>query len=156
MPRNAKFTVKVEGLSELLDGLEELTKATALNVQKRALRKAAEPIESEAKRYAPYRTGTLERRIDIGTKLSPRAKSRAEKESKVEIFVGPPSMTRGIIAEFGSVKQSPHPFMRPAWEGNKREALDSIKGDLTDEIEKARQRAARKAARQLAKLGVTA
>jgi hypothetical protein len=73
------------------------------------------------------------------------------KESKVEIYVGPPSMARGIVSEFGSVKETPRPFMRPAWDANKKTAFLTIRNILADEIEKARQRAARKTARLLAK-----
>lgn len=146
-----KTSFKVEGVSELVEALlEELPKATATNVQKRALQKAAEPIERDAKSMAPHKTGTLQERININTKLSPRQKRLLSKESKIEIYVGPPSMARGIVAEFGSVKQSPHAFMRPAWDANKKSAFDSLKKDLTDEIEKARVRMARKAAKLLA------
>lgn len=147
----AKSIFEVEGLSDLVDGLlNELPKATATNVQKRALLKAAAPIEAAAKAAAPYRTGLLRERINISTKLSPAQKRALDKESKVEVYVGPPSMERAIVAEFGSVKQVPSPFMRPAWDSNKRSAFDSLKNDLAAEIEKARQRMARKAARQLA------
>jgi HK97 gp10 family phage protein len=149
----AKVTFKIEGLKELAEGLrEELPKATATNVQKRALMEAGAPIESDAKRNAPYRTGFLRTEIDIGSKLSPRQKSLNKKESKVEVYVGPPSMARGIVAEFGSVNQAPHPFMRPAWDGNKRTAFSTIKEILEKEIEKARQRILRKTARNLAKM----
>ena len=41
-------TIKIEGLSELKDALEELSKATARNVQKRALIEAAGPLEADA------------------------------------------------------------------------------------------------------------
>ncbi len=143
--------MKIEGLSDLIAGLEELPKATSTNVQKRALKEAADPIEADAKRNAPRRTGLLEERITISSKLSPRQRSSLVKESKVEVYVGPPSMARGIVAEFGSVKQTPHPFMRPAWDANKKTAFLKIRDILADEIEKARQRAARKAARLLAK-----
>lgn len=150
----AKTSFRIEGLSELVDGLRnELPKATATNIQKRALMEAAEPIERDAKQMAPYATGLLERKIDISSKLSARQKRMHKKESKIEVFVGPPSMARGIVAEFGSVKQAPHPFMRPSWDGNKRSAFDKIKDILTKEIEKARQRIARKTARNLAKTG---
>jgi HK97 gp10 family phage protein len=147
-----KVTFKIEGLSELVEGLkEELPKATATNVQKRALKEAADPIEADAKQNAPYRTGLLRRKIDVGTKLSPRQKSKNEKESKVEIYIGPPSMERAIVAEFGSVNQTPKPFMRPAWDAHKRSAFDGIKDILEKEIEKARQRIARKTAKYLVK-----
>lgn len=148
----AKVTFKIEGVSELVGALtEELPKATSTNVQKRALREAAGPIESDAKQHAPRRTGFLREHIDIGSKLSPRQKSKNEKLSKVEIYIGPPSMARAIVAEFGSVNQTPRPFMRPAWDANKRSAFDTIKQILEEEIEKARQRIARKTARLLAK-----
>ncbi len=147
------ISIKIEGLSDLVDSLKELPKATSTNVQKRALKEAAEPIEAAAKSAAPVRTGLLKERINISSRLSPRQKSLANKESKVEIYVGPPSMARGIVAEFGSVKQSPHAFMRPAWDNNKRTAFLTIRDILAAEIEKARQRLARKAARLLAKTG---
>jgi len=147
-----KVTFKIEGVKELADALvEELPKATATNIQKRALKEAADPIEADAKRNAPVRTGLLQRRIDVGTKLTARQKSQNNKESKVEVYIGPPSMTRAIVAEFGSIHQAPHPFMRPAWDANKRSAFDGIKKILEDEIEKARQRIARKAAKLAAK-----
>jgi HK97 gp10 family phage protein len=149
----AKVDFKIEGLSELAEALrEELPKATATNVQKRVLIEAAGPIEQQAKQDAPYRTGLLQRRINISSKLSARQKRSANKESKIEVYVGPPSMTRAIVAEFGSVKQTPHPFMRPAWDSNKRSAFNKIKDNLEKEIEKARQRIARKTAKQLAKM----
>jgi len=155
-PEMAKVTFKLEGLSDLMDALtEELPKATATNVQKRALVESGAQIEQDAKRMAPRRTGFLQAEIDIGSKLSRRQKSINKKESKIEIYVGPPSMARGIVAEFGSIKQAPHPFMRPAWDSNKESAFSDIKKILSDEIEKARQRAARKAARLLAKMNQT-
>jgi HK97 gp10 family phage protein len=144
---------KVEGLSDLVDSLEELKKSTSTGVQKRALKQAAEPIEADAKRLAPRRTGKLQEDITIGTKLSSRQKAASPKQSKIEIYIGPPSMPRAIISEFGSVKQSARPYMRPAWDSNKRPALTTIRGILADEIEKTRQRLARKAARLLTTRG---
>jgi HK97 gp10 family phage protein len=146
-------SVKIEGLSELAAGLLELKTATATNVQKRALIKAAEPIMNDAQAHAPVRTGTLQKSITVSAKLSPRQRATSPRESKVEIYIGPPSMPRAIVSEFGSVKESPRPFMRPAWDSNKAGALLAIKSILGNEIEKAAARAARKTARFLAKKG---
>lgn len=146
--------ITIEGLSDFLPALtEELPKATATNVQKRALMEAADPIEKYAQQLAPKRTGKLKESIDIGTKLSRRQRSLNNKESKVEVYVGPPSSPKAIVSEFGSARETPHPYMRPAWESNKQKALESIKDLLAEEIEKARVRIARKTAKQLAKLG---
>lgn len=140
---------KIEGLAELVDGLNELSAAAAINVQKRALMEAAKPIHKDAQSNAPFRTGLLKRRITVSSRLSAAQQRSRAKESKVEVFIGPPSMARAIVAEFGSVKQTPQPFMRPAWDANKRTAFDSIKSILEDEIDAARQRAARKTAKFL-------
>ena len=149
----AKGSFRIEGLTELVDGmLNELPKATSANVVKRALMKAAAPMESDAKQNAPVKTGKLKEKIDIGTKLSKSARKKHPKEMKYEVYVGPPSMSRAIVAEYGSVKQSPKPFMRPAWDANKKSALKDIVSVLSEELEKARQRIARKTARQLAKI----
>ncbi len=145
----AKQTFRIEGLSELKEALTELPKATGTNTQKRALTKAGELIEATAESLAPVFKGGLKKSITVGTKLSGRQKSQHKKESKVEVFVGPGSMTRAITQEFGTYFHRPHPFMRPAWEQQKMNALESIKDLLAEEIEKARARLARKAAKLL-------
>lgn len=142
-----KTSFKIEGLSELVDGLNELSAASATNVQKRTLTAAARPIQNAAQSLAPFRTGLLKRKIAVSSRLSSRQQRSRTKESNVEVYIGPPSMARAIVAEFGSVKQVPQPFMRPAWDANKRTAFDSIRDILADEIEAARQRAARKTAK---------
>lgn len=146
-----RITVKVEGLKELQKAILELPKATGRNVVKRALTKAADPIENEAARLAPVLRGHLQRSVSIGTKLSRRQRSQHRKQSEVEIFVGPGAMPQAITQEFGAAHHSAQPFMRPAWDGNVAKALATIKEILGEEIEKARARLARKAARIAAK-----
>lgn len=148
----ASTTFKIEGLSDLGEALKELPKSTATGVIKRVLLKAGEPIRSDAEQAAPVRRGTLKASFTAGTKLSRRQKSQHRKESRVEIFVGPGSLPQAITQEFGAAQHGPQPFMRPAWDANKQRALDGIKDDLTAEIEKTRQRLARKAARLAAKI----
>lgn len=147
-----KQTITIEGLSELQDGLLELTKATSTNVQKRALTKAAEPILDAAIAGAPVLTGRLKKSLIIGTRLSRWQKSGYRKESAIEVFAGGSSL--GIFSEFGTAHQSPRPFMRPAWNSNKISSLNMIRQMLADEIEKARQRIARKTARLAANKGL--
>jgi HK97 gp10 family phage protein len=144
--------LRVEGLSELLEGLDELSKATATNVLKRALNKAADPIQTAAEAAAPVLTGKLQRSITIGTKLSRRQRSLYQKRSKVEVFVGPGALAQATAQEFGTVTNRPQPFMRPAFLSNWRKSLDLIREELANEIEKARQRAMRKAARVLSQM----
>lgn len=150
----AKQSFTIEGLADLQHALEELPKATGTNVLKRVLLAAAEPIAHMAESLAPVKTGRLKRSFTAGTRLTSRQKSQHVKESKVEIFAGAGALVEAITSEFGTVKQAPRPFMRPAWDSNKNRALNDIKNDLADEIEKARQRLARKAERLAAKMKV--
>lgn len=142
--------VKVEGLSDLEEALSELTKATAKNVLKRVLIKAGQPIARGAESAARRLSGKLKRSFGVTDKLSRRQKSQNQKKSDVEVYAGPGALVQAITEEFGTSSQAPHPTLRPSWDSNKMKALGSLKDDLAEEIEKARARAARKAAKQLA------
>jgi HK97 gp10 family phage protein len=144
---------KIEGLRECEDALRELPKATGKNVLRRALMAAGQPILDAARQLAPELTGALKRSHAAGTKLTGPQKEKHKAESAVEIFVGPSGLPQAITQEFGTVNHPAQPFMRPAWDGNKMAALNLMRQSLADEIEKARARLARKAARLLAKAG---
>lgn len=77
-------------------------------------------------------------------------------ESFAEVFIGPEKMgkragVKSIVQEFGSAKQAPQPYMRPAFDAEAGNVINRVKGDLSREIDKAvtraRARAAKKAAR---------
>lgn len=144
--------MKVEGLKELDEALTELPKATARNVLKRTLMRAGEPIRAAAEMLAPVLKGTLKISIAVGTKLSARQKKLHQKQSDVEVFVGAGPLPQAHLQEFGNANQPPQRFLTPAWEANKMNALEIVKSDLALEIEKARERLARKAARLAAKM----
>ncbi len=150
----AVTTIKVEGLSELKDALDELPKATSTNVLRRALLKAGKPIEEMAKSLAPRRTGRL---AEISISLTPaspskmtrRGKAAYTKESKVEVLVEAGPEPQAITQEFGTANHPAQPFMRPAWSSNKMRALGILKDELWTEIDKAAKRLAKKAARNV-------
>jgi HK97 gp10 family phage protein len=145
--KEAWLKVVIEGLAELEESLRELPKATSTNVLKRALTNAADPIEQDAKRLAPVLSGKLQRSVKTGGKLSKRQRAANPKKSQVEIYVGPGALREAVVQEFGTFKMRPQPFLRPAWSSNWRKSLDMIRDELAAEIEKARQRLARKAER---------
>src|SRR5262245_54536929 len=149
--------IKVEGLSECLEILEkELPKATQKNVIKRALLQLADPIIQDAKAAGSYkdRTGKLRKSITVSTKLNKsNVGDQIKSPKRVEVFVGPSKIRYDHLVEFGTYIARPFPFMRPAWESNKRRSLEDIKVLLWKEIEKAVERKARKAAREAAKGG---
>ena len=154
------MTVTTSGFRALDQALAELPKATARNVLHRTLRKAGQPIADEASRLAPVDSGKLAQTIAVSTRLknkvgnaeyhaamrdglgkaaavsAMRDARRSAKGSFAEMFVGP---AKGVLryahlVEFGTVKMSPQPFMRPAWDAKQREAFDIIRRELGNEI----------------------
>lgn len=156
------FKVTVSGLAELDKALGQLPKATARNVLKRTLTKAAAPIVDEAKRLVPVKSGKLKNSIIASTKIKNKVgraeyaaamraglgkdaarsalrnarRSAAGAGSFAEMFVGPSTgaLRYAHIVEFGSVKDGPQPYMRPAWDAQKTAALEIIKAELGNEI----------------------
>jgi HK97 gp10 family phage protein len=164
----ARATTKVEGLKDLEAALLGLGKSTGKSVLRRVLMAGGKPIQEVAEAKAPVRTdpdsvvtynggkvrraGTAKALVQIGTRLT-RSQARLAKKagkSTVEVHVG----TRDPISrlqEHGTEDMPAHPFMRPAWDANKGEALEIIKDRLGDEIERARVRLVKKQARLAAK-----
>jgi HK97 gp10 family phage protein len=174
-----KTTVKIEGLSELEAALQELPRATGGNVLKRAIVKPATAFAEKARERATKRTGDLKRGIVVGkprvisagkaafAEAMRRGASRAEagaasREANREsggagrhavVAVGPTrSAYYGQFQEFGTARIAARPFMRPTWDAMQFQMAEDIKMTLADEIERARARLARKAARLASKI----
>lgn len=169
--------VRVEGLRELEAALRELPKATGKNTIRRALTTAAQPFVAQAKASAPERTGALKRGItmsrvkfssgDAGKRAFAEALAKgasrkeageaahaanAETSDNVTagiIVVGPGRHPQAIFQEFGTAHNAPKAYMRPTWEENKMPAIETIREALWDEIKKAADRIAKKAARKV-------
>jgi hypothetical protein len=153
--------VKVEGLRETERALADLPRATAKNVLNRVLDGAAMPIEADAQANISVRTGVAREHVVRSKRLnktSARAVRRANSKSSAEIHVGVVAgkaasgagkyaLVAAMLLEFKH-----KPWLRPAWDSNKRGALDHISDNLWTEIRKAANRLAKKAAR-LAKRG---
>lgn len=145
----AKETVKIEGLREIDRALGQLPKSTGKAVLRKVLKDAGEPLASAARRNAPRDEWHLYESIDVSTRLSRRQRAMHRKENKPtfqEMFVGT-NNPAGVQQEFGNDRHVAQPFMRPAWDAEKRNTLDLIVNSLWGEIEKAARRLAKKAAR---------
>jgi HK97 gp10 family phage protein len=168
--------VKIEGLKELLAGLEEFKKTTQRSILERALKRAAKPVADTAKALAPVKTGKLKK--SIGTKVirnnagkSAFAEAMKGGASKAEAAAaareansaaraagnGPSALVRvqataphAIFNEFGARggKMPAHPFMGPALLEGKKKVPVSIAADLKIEMEKSARRIAARAAKK--------
>lgn len=163
-----KEVVRMSGFRELDKALGELPKATARNVLKRTLVKAAQPTVDEARRVVPVDKGDLRDSIAASAKLKNRvgnteyaaamraglgrgaalsamrdARRAAGGGSFAELYVGPGPLPHAHMVEFGTVKMAARPYLRPAWEATKRQALSIIRTELGQEIIKAARRLAK-------------
>lgn len=138
--------MRIEGLRQVDEALKELPRATSKNVVRRVLRKRAEPMAFLAANLAPVDEADLANSMEVSTRLDRRQRRGGSRQDRVEVFVGS-SSPLAHLQEFGTRHHAAQPFMRPAFEQLKYRVLDGIQKDLLDEIEKAKARQARKAAR---------
>ena len=156
----AKFeSVQVQGLDQLAKALKELPQRVARNGLRAAVYAGAKVIRDEAKLQAPVATG------DLGADQPPRGTlkrsvimkqipelSGAQKQTFfVTVRHGKKYRKQGKkgnlsqdawywrFVEFGTVKMSARPFLRPAFEMKKHEAVTAIKTRLAQRIEQAAQ-----------------
>lgn len=136
-----------KGGKELEAAIGELGLTAAKGVARRALKKAATPIQAAWSAMAPKLSGDLKESIAIGTKLTRRQarENRRSSPSNVEMHIGTKNPA-GVQTEFGNAHQRAQPAARPAWdrEGGQA-ALDRIGKELAVETEKAAARARRRA-----------
>lgn len=149
------MTVKVEGLSGLLNELQELPKrVTQKAVVRRALTQAAEPIRSLWAALAPYDGSDLGLHLRDSVVVSSKTVSRhgdpGEPPGAVIVYIGPNKILprhHGIFMEFGTFKDRPQPSGRPAWEARKEESLNLLGYYMWVEIDASAHRLAAKASR---------
>lgn len=144
--------VKVRGFRELDRALSELPKATAKSVVRKVAKAALEPMADQAASKAPEDKGLLAFSIGVSEKRTRRVrKEQKGKKASFEMAMGPATGVGTLYyathVEFGTVDTPPQPFMRPAWDGGKAQALETVKDGLAREIDKAAKRVARRAAR---------
>lgn len=145
-----KFRVDTLGFAEMEKALEEFRPATARNVLRRAGLQALEPVAEGMRAKAPKRLEDLKDAIDTGTKRQKGAKKTFPDSSTVEVYAGVSVVGGGVPPqayqqEFGNEHHGPQPYARPTWDREERPTLDRVKDSLGNEIEKARERARRKA-----------
>lgn len=144
-----KVTVRTSGLKELEQALGQLPKAVGKAVLRRVAKKALQPFDASWRSKAPRLTGSLEESGGVGTKLTRRQASlnrRRDDKASIEMFAGA-NDPAAVPQEFGTVDQAAQPFMRPAWDETKGEALEIVERDLAGEIDKSARRLAKRNAR---------
>lgn len=152
--------VKLSGFRELEAALAELPKATGKSVLRKIARAALEPMANDAAAKAPHRTGQLAFSISISEKRTSRATRtikgfKSDPTRSIEMAMGPAGGFGAVLLyasfdEFGTVDTPAQPYMRPAWDGGARPALEYIKDNLWAEIDKRAASLAKRRARAAA------
>ena len=156
----AKFeSVQVQGLDQLAKAVRELPQRVARNGLRAAGYAGAKVIRDEAKLQAPVATGdlgpnqpppgTLKRSVIM--KQIPELSGAQKQTFFVTVRHGKKYRKQGKkgnlsqdawywrFVEFGTVKMSARPFLRPAFDMKKHEAVTAIKTRLAQRIEQAAQ-----------------
>lgn len=153
-----RTTTKLTGFKELEKSLGELSRAAGTGVLRRAGTKAMEPMAKLASSLAPDDATTPP--VDLHTSIGVSARARTgrgglqdlEKGNRVNIHVGPAfdleRYARALVMEFGSYKDQPQPYMRPAFDQDGAAVIERLKPLIRAEIDKTVARAARRAARR--------
>jgi len=112
--------MKIRGMNELRRNISNFSRE--LNeVLPTALKAGALIIQNEAKKKAPYKTGTLRRSI------------HTEMISNTQARVGT-DVEYAIHQEFGTSKMKAHPYLRPALDEKQQEVIEKINAIVNAEV----------------------
>jgi len=152
--------MKIEGGGDIERALGQIARSASKAAMRRAMVKALQPVADDADAASPFT-------VKVTSKLSKRQERQARADrgrSKVTLYVGPVQPDGGDaphahLYEFGtgarvqkstgkSVGVMPaRPFMRPAWDAHRDQMLETLTREIWVEIERAAERARRKAAK---------
>jgi len=123
------FQLKTKGFKELFKNLDKLEKAIVNEIED-IIKKAAEKIRDEAKERAPKLTGQLSDSIEV--------KTLEIKKDKIKIGIGPvgDAVFYWFFVEYGTSKMAAQPYLRPAYDNNKKAVEKEIARELQKLIKK--------------------
>ena len=150
--RTRGAAVKLEGVAELKAALAELSDEVATKIGVAADRKAARLMAAEMAAIAPYnpkgsiRSRTSKKgvvtRTDYGhlrDNIKVR-RARATTDNKIVFNITTTHAFWGYFLEFGTVKMTPKPFMRPAFDATREGAINVQIEELKSGIERVAKR----------------
>lgn len=139
--------MNLTGFKELANALRELGPRVAKNTLRRSVAAGATIIRKEAMDRAPVDTGEMRKDIQVKRERD----TKGEMSAKYSVFVraGKKSRLSGRarnvqkdsyywkFVELGTSKMAARPFMRPAFESRKEDAVKAIGEKLDEGIQKA-------------------
>ncbi len=125
--------VSLEGMSNLLTMFDNVSGSVDGKEIEKSLMDAAKKVKARVVARAPLGpTGNLKRSI-VAKKFKKKIKGSPA------VFVAVDYRKKGSHAhllEYGTVKMAPHPFMRPALDESRQDAVSDIEKGVKDAIKK--------------------
>lgn len=125
-------SMKIDGLKSLERELKRLDVKVRKNILRRALTAAANPIVKEAKLLAPKDSGMLRKSI---TKKVSGARASNNYTAAVDIGIRGRAFY-GTFVELGTSTVRKQPFLRPAMDSKKNEAIAAFKKKIAEGIKR--------------------
>jgi len=127
--------MEVTGLDELERQLIALGEKAGTKVLREAGRAALQVVEQDMKEHAGYDESAKGPHMRDSIKI--RSTTRTKVNAVVVLRVGPSKQhyIKALAQEFGTVKQIPDPFIRPALDYNKSRVLRILAVEIRDRIQ---------------------
>lgn len=128
--------MEVTGLAELERELIALGEKAGKKLLRDAGRAALAIVEQDMKKHAGYDETAKGPHMRESIKI--RSTTRSRDRAVVVLRVGPSKQhyIKALAQEFGTVKQVPEPFIRPALDYNKNRVLRILAVEIRDRIQK--------------------
>jgi len=131
-------TIRVEGLKQFSTLLNVLGEEVKANLQPK-MREIVEDIKEDAKGRCPVDTGSLQKSIRIQTSASPAGNIISIGVSAGGYITNPKTGKKVNYAahvEYGTSRQTPQPFLRPAYLKNEQKLRHLVKQAVINSIRK--------------------
>ena len=118
-----KITSQILGVEDMKKAFGDLEKKAQRAVLRAALRKAGRIVQKEARERAPKRVGTLKKNIAAKLSVREAGNSYVDVGYRKKAFYG-------RFVEKGTKRAQAKPYLEPALEAKKGEALDAFREAL--------------------------
>jgi hypothetical protein len=132
-----KMKVRIEGTDEIARNLKKMGAALRSSTLVPIMVEHLEPMAEDMRAHAARRSGQMADSVTVSQELSPAQEASHVPIAEIEVNVGPGPLPQVIAEEFGNFRQSPNPFIRPAFDSNVDTAMRGIAEDGIDAVLKA-------------------
>ncbi|WP_347254385.1 HK97-gp10 family putative phage morphogenesis protein [Leminorella grimontii] len=124
--------MEIKGLDELARQLERLDQKVSEKILRQAGREAMEVVKEDMQANAGFDDSSGSEHMRDSIKITTK-----KRRNGVSVFVGPSKRHRmkAVAQEYGTIKQVPQAFIRPALDYNKRAVLNKLTQALRDALQ---------------------